>query len=311
MPASDAAPLPRLGEVFFDVRGSSRSMRLSWYGDTGVAVFSIWQNGTCTGTFRLPIGELPRMAEALRRGPEPAEDQPGWADPRDWPPDERDRAGQAGWAEPGSTPGPTDQAAWPEHRDWPEQQDWPEQPDWPEQRDWPGEPDWPEQRDWPAEQDWPGQQEHGRSDSAEVTAPVGYPAHAGGYPAGMSGGHPARDATAYLPAPCDPGDRTTGSYPADRGPADYPADPPASYHQQPPADYDAGPITPPYHRVTAPGYGEPGYYPSAFPDHYRDSDEIGYREAGAQSTRTYPADEDSFGDGGGPAGPRPGSSSRG
>ena len=55
MSASDAAPLPRLGEVFFDVRGDSRSMRLSWYADTGVAVFSIWQGGTCTGTFRLPI----------------------------------------------------------------------------------------------------------------------------------------------------------------------------------------------------------------------------------------------------------------
>jgi len=61
MSASDAAPLPRLGEVFFDVRGSSRSMRLSWYSDTGVAVFSIWQGGTCTGTFRLPIEELPRI----------------------------------------------------------------------------------------------------------------------------------------------------------------------------------------------------------------------------------------------------------
>jgi hypothetical protein len=45
MSASDAAPLPRLGEVFFDVRGSSRSMRLSWYSDTGVSVFSIWQGG--------------------------------------------------------------------------------------------------------------------------------------------------------------------------------------------------------------------------------------------------------------------------
>ncbi len=37
MSASDAAPLPRLGEVFFDVRGNSRSMRLSWYADTGIA----------------------------------------------------------------------------------------------------------------------------------------------------------------------------------------------------------------------------------------------------------------------------------
>src|ERR1700752_3504804 len=70
MSASDAAPLPRLGEVFFDVRGSSRSMRLSWYADTGVSVFSIWQGGTCTGTFRLPIEELPRMIQALQRGPD-------------------------------------------------------------------------------------------------------------------------------------------------------------------------------------------------------------------------------------------------
>jgi len=69
MSASDAAPLPRLGEVFFDVRGSSRSMRLSWYADTDVAVFSIWQGGMCTGTFRLPMGDLTRMIEILQHGP--------------------------------------------------------------------------------------------------------------------------------------------------------------------------------------------------------------------------------------------------
>jgi hypothetical protein len=69
MSAPDAAPLPRQGEVFFDVRGEARVLRLSWYADTGVAVFSIWQGGTCTGTFRLPIDELPRMVETLRRGP--------------------------------------------------------------------------------------------------------------------------------------------------------------------------------------------------------------------------------------------------
>src|SRR5690242_16525103 len=73
MSASDAAPLPRLGEVFFDVRGSSRSMRLSWYADTGVSVFSIWQGGTCTGTFRLPMEELPRLIDALQRGAQPAD----------------------------------------------------------------------------------------------------------------------------------------------------------------------------------------------------------------------------------------------
>lgn len=70
MSASDAAPLPRLGEVFFDVRGDSRSMRLSWYADTDVAVFSIWQGGKCTGTFRLPMDDLSRMIDILQRGPE-------------------------------------------------------------------------------------------------------------------------------------------------------------------------------------------------------------------------------------------------
>jgi hypothetical protein len=69
MSASDAVPLPRQGEVFFDVRSDSRTMRLSWYAGTGVAVFSIWQGGVCTGTFRLPLADLPRMIETLRTGP--------------------------------------------------------------------------------------------------------------------------------------------------------------------------------------------------------------------------------------------------
>jgi hypothetical protein len=80
MSMSDAAPLPRLGEVFFDVRSPSRSLRISWYADTGVAVLSIWQGGTCTGSFRLPMGDLPRMIETLERGPDgqgiPAGDYP-------------------------------------------------------------------------------------------------------------------------------------------------------------------------------------------------------------------------------------------
>jgi hypothetical protein len=78
MPAPDAAPLPRLGETFFDVRGDSRTMRLSWYADTGIAVFSIWQGGTCTGTFRLPMDDLPRLIGMLQRGPG---DASGHADP--------------------------------------------------------------------------------------------------------------------------------------------------------------------------------------------------------------------------------------
>jgi len=67
-----AVPLPREGEVFFDVRGESRTMRLSWYADSSVAVFSIWQGNRCTGTFRLPFADLARMVETLQAGPRSA-----------------------------------------------------------------------------------------------------------------------------------------------------------------------------------------------------------------------------------------------
>ncbi|HUZ26279.1 MAG TPA: hypothetical protein VMV07_21195 [Streptosporangiaceae bacterium] len=66
-------------------------MRLSWYSDTGVAVFSIWQGGRCTGTFRLPVDDLARMVAMLRRGPD------GGHLDRDQPeaPDRLGRAGRA------------------------------------------------------------------------------------------------------------------------------------------------------------------------------------------------------------------------
>ena len=101
MSASDAAPLPRLGEVFFDVRGESRSMRLSWYADTGVAVFSIWQGGMCTGTFRLPMDDLARMIEILRRGPQSRSGrrQPAVGDRRQ----DADRAPGYGGSDPDAT----------------------------------------------------------------------------------------------------------------------------------------------------------------------------------------------------------------
>ena len=67
MSTTESAPLPRLGEVFFDVRSKARSLRISWYSDTGVAVLSIWQGGTCTGSFRLPMDNT----DPDGRGPAP------------------------------------------------------------------------------------------------------------------------------------------------------------------------------------------------------------------------------------------------
>src|SRR5262245_26092947 len=69
MSEADAVPLPREGEVFFDVRGEARCLRLSWYADSAVAVFSIWQGNRCTGTFRLPLKDLARMTQVLQSGP--------------------------------------------------------------------------------------------------------------------------------------------------------------------------------------------------------------------------------------------------
>jgi hypothetical protein len=67
-----ATPLPRVGEVFFDDRGEDRVLRLSWHPDAEVMVLSIWNGGSCTGTFRLAARDVPAIMETLSQGlPEP------------------------------------------------------------------------------------------------------------------------------------------------------------------------------------------------------------------------------------------------
>lgn len=58
-------------------------MRLSWYANSKVAVFSIWQGNRCTGTFRLPFADLTRMVQGLQAGPPPAgvPAGPGYGEP--------------------------------------------------------------------------------------------------------------------------------------------------------------------------------------------------------------------------------------
>ena len=62
------APLPSAGEVFLDARGDGRAMRVSWHAEADVVVLSLWSGGTCTGTFRLPVEDVPDMIDALRDG---------------------------------------------------------------------------------------------------------------------------------------------------------------------------------------------------------------------------------------------------
>jgi hypothetical protein len=63
-----ARPAPRAGEVFLDARGAGRTLRVSWHEEAGVVVLSLWRSGVCTGTFRLPVDEVPDLVEVLRGG---------------------------------------------------------------------------------------------------------------------------------------------------------------------------------------------------------------------------------------------------
>jgi len=258
MSASDAAPLPRLGEVFFDVRGNSRSMRLSWYADTGVAVLSIWQGGMCTGTFRLAIADLPRMVETLQRGP--GGQQPGW---------DAETPGQAFAGAPGDAtaqgramgpmsgqmmqPGPADFPAGPP--------DYLAEPPGPRTgvSEYPAAPaGYPGEPQPPQPQDRRGGAPDYLADPLEALGQLGVPEPAGPPSAPYQAGareYPAEQPPAEPPRPADyltgpppeerprpPADYLTGP-PPDRQarPADYPTGPPPD-RQARPADYLTGPM---------------------------------------------------------------------
>jgi hypothetical protein len=239
-------------------------------------VFSIWQGGTCTGTFRLPIADLPRMVEALRRGPHGHDDQvtgepPGSREPRlpatPGPPPPRpelDRDIQAGQATAALHAPP----AGPETT---------------------GYPAGPELTGYPA-----GPEVTGYQVSPEMTGYRAEPEATGyrvepeatGYQVSpeMTGYRAEPEATGYRAGPSRPG---------------YPPGSPAPYRDQPPAGdagYQTAPRPQPGHRAKAPrrrrgspptpavtaeagqGHrdvdlaGDPGEYPAGlapgFPDEY-------------------------------------------
>jgi hypothetical protein len=62
------SPLPPTGEVFLDQRGDGRSLRVSWHPDADLVVLSLWRDGTCAGSFRLPMAEVPDLIDVLRGG---------------------------------------------------------------------------------------------------------------------------------------------------------------------------------------------------------------------------------------------------
>lgn len=64
----DVVALGRPGEVFLDDRGEQRALRVSWHHDAGLVVLSLWREGRCTGTFRMPTEQVPELIKALADG---------------------------------------------------------------------------------------------------------------------------------------------------------------------------------------------------------------------------------------------------
>lgn len=59
----------RRGELFLDdVRGEQRTLRLTWHHEVDLVVLSLWREGTCIGTFRLRVSEVPTLVAALQAG---------------------------------------------------------------------------------------------------------------------------------------------------------------------------------------------------------------------------------------------------
>ena len=65
---------PQGAEFFLDTRGDARSLRVRWHHRDGLVLLSLWRGSECTGTFRLPIDDVPTLIDALRAGLDSAYD---------------------------------------------------------------------------------------------------------------------------------------------------------------------------------------------------------------------------------------------
>ncbi|MEV8513506.1 hypothetical protein [Dactylosporangium sp. NPDC051484] len=57
--------LPKTGDVFEDVRGGDRTMRVTCHPQRGTVVVSLWVDRICRASFQLAEADLPRLQEAL------------------------------------------------------------------------------------------------------------------------------------------------------------------------------------------------------------------------------------------------------
>jgi hypothetical protein len=62
---AEVLPMPTVGDVFHDVRGDDRTMRVSYHQDRGIVVVSLWAGRVCRGSFRLAADDVARLAVLL------------------------------------------------------------------------------------------------------------------------------------------------------------------------------------------------------------------------------------------------------
>jgi len=67
-------PFPKDSEVFADVRGEDRTMRVTRHDESGVVVVSMWIGKLCRASFRLPVDDLPRLVALFEQSPAPSDD---------------------------------------------------------------------------------------------------------------------------------------------------------------------------------------------------------------------------------------------
>ncbi|MCU1676896.1 MAG: hypothetical protein JWM93_1654 [Frankiales bacterium] len=62
MPAIDEDPL---AAVFADARGGGRALRATWHPESQMLVLSVWRDGLCIASHRLPAQDLAPFAHLI------------------------------------------------------------------------------------------------------------------------------------------------------------------------------------------------------------------------------------------------------
>ncbi|MET9019425.1 hypothetical protein ABZV93_05550 [Actinopolymorpha sp. NPDC004070] len=106
---SDVTPLPVHGEVFLDVRGDDRTLRVNRHpqmGADGLVVLSLWRGDTCVGSFRLRPRDAHLLSDLLA-GSAQSTSPDSYVDPYEGPHDGHPYGGRHRYADAESYDGDT------------------------------------------------------------------------------------------------------------------------------------------------------------------------------------------------------------